>query len=392
MNVTRRWRVLAAVVLAAPLHGLAQDEARTPAPSNVRGKEFPAIHADRRVTFRVTAPEAQKVAVAGRAADSGMNGNTPHPMNRRADGTWEVTTGPVRPGFHYYELIVDGHRTTDPASQTYFGWAQQTSGLEVPDPGLDFYDVKDVPHGEVRVRWYRSTTTGQHREAHVYTPPGYDSNPTLRYPVLYLQHGSGEDQTSWTRQGKANLIMDNLIAEGKARPMLVVMEQGYAVKAGQAAPAPGTRAGDAFGDLVVHDLVPMIDRTYRTLADRQQRAIAGLSMGAGQAMQIGLANLDRFAAIGSFSGGNRSFDPKTSYAGAFADSRRVNRTLDLLWIGCGTEDRLYPGAAALHQALDAAGVRHTWFEGPGSHEWQVWRKHLQDFAPRLFRAAAGKAP
>jgi enterochelin esterase-like enzyme len=387
--VTRTWRLVAAFLLAVPFHGLAQqDAAGKPAPSNVRGKEFPLIHPDRRVTFRVTAPEAKTVAVAGRAADSGMNGNSPHQMQKRADGTWEVTTGPVRPGFHYYELIIDGHRSTDPASQTYFGWAQQTSGLEVPDPELDFYDARDVPHGEVRVRWYRSKTTGQYRQVHVYTPPGYDSHPTLRYPVLYLQHGAGEDQTGWTRQGKANLIMDNLIAEGKARPMLVVMEQGYAVKAGQ--PAGGTQGNEAFGELVIRDLVPMIDSTYRTLDDRHHRAIAGLSMGAGQAMRIGLANLDRFASIGSFSGGSRAFDAKTSYDGVFADSETVNRKLELLWIGCGTGDRLHPGATSLHQALTAAGVRHVWFEGPGSHEWQVWRKHLHDFAPRLFRGGAAK--
>jgi enterochelin esterase family protein len=388
MSKTRTWGLIAAFVLAVPLQGLAQEApAGKPAPSNVRGKEFPMIHPDRRVTFRVTAPDAEKVAVVGHAADSGMNGDSPYPMQKRADGIWEVTTDPVRPGFHYYQLIIDGYRTTDPASQTYFGWAKQTSGLEVPDPELDFYEVRDVPHGEVRVREYRSKVTGQNRQALVYTPPGYDSNPTRRYPVLYLQHGSGEDQTSWWRQGKANLIMDNLIAEGKARPMLVVMEQGYAVKAGQG--APGARGNEAFGELVLNDLVPMIDGAYRTLANRQHRAIAGLSMGAGQAMQIGLGNLDRFASIGSFSGGGRNFDPKTSYGGVFADAAAANKKIELLWIGCGSGDRGFAGATALHEALDAAGVRHVWFEGPGSHEWQVWRKHLHDFAPRLFRGTAG---
>ena len=182
--------------------------------------------------------------------------------------------------------------------------------------------------------------------------------------------------------------MDNLIAEGKARPMLVVMEQGYAVKAGE--PAAAARGNEAFGELVLNDLMPMIDGTYRTLADRRNRAIAGLSMGAGQAMTIGLGNLDRFASIGSFSGGGRGFDPKTSYGGVFADPAAANKKIDLLWVGCGTGDRLYEGARSLHQALDAASVRHVFFEGPGSHEWQVWRKHLQDFAPRLFRAGAEK--
>jgi enterochelin esterase family protein len=358
----------------------------TPAPSNVRGKEFPRIHPDRRVTFRVNAPSAQKVAVAGRGADSGMNGNVPFEMTKGADGVWQVTTSPVRPGFHYYELLIDGQRTTDPASETYFGWAQYTSGLEVPDPQLDFYAAKDVPHGEVRIRPYRSKTTGQHRQAYVYTPPGYDADASVRYPVLYLQHGSGENETSWTRQGKANLILDNLIAEGKARPMIVVMEQGYAVKPG--AENPGGRGNEDFGELVVRDLVPLIDSSYRTIQDRHQRAIAGLSMGAGQAMRIGLGNLDLFASIGSFSGGAREFDPKTSYDGAFADADALNKKLDLLWLGCGTEDRLYGGAKSLHQALEKIRVRHVWFEGPGSHEWQVWRKHLHDLAPRLFRQPA----
>ena len=391
MSATPTWRWLAAFVLAIPLHGLAQETgAGKPAPSNVRGKEFPMIHPDGRVTFRVTAPDAQKVAVAGHAADSGMHGDTPYAMGKRSDGTWEVTIGPVRPGFHYYQLIIDGYRTTDPASQTYFGWAKQTSGLEVPDPGLDFYELKDVPHGEIRIRTYRSKVTGQQREAHVYTPPGYDSDPTIRYPVLYLQHGSGEDQTSWSRQGKVHAILDNLIAEGKARPMLVVMEQGYAVKAGQA--AAGGRGNEAFGELVLSDLLPLIDSTYRTLPDRRNRAIAGLSMGAGQAMQIGLENLDRFASIGSFSGAGRTFDPATSYGGVFADAAAANKKIDLLWIGCGSADRLYDGATSLHQALNGAGVRHIWFEGPGSHEWQVWRKHLHDFVPRLFRAGAEKKP
>lgn len=375
----KRLLLVAAWTTLAPAFA---QEAR-PAPSNVRGKEYPKIHADLRVTFRVTAPNAQKVAVAGRGADSGMNGNTPFAMTKGADGVWEVTTTPVRPGFHYYELIIDGQRQTDPASETYFGWAQQTSGLEVPDPQLDFYDFKDVPHGDVRVHWYRSKVTGQTRQAYIYTPPGYDQNSSQRYPVLYLQHGSGENQTSWTWQGKANLILDNLIAAGKARPMLVVMDQGYGVKAG--AP-PGERGNEAFGDVVMQDLIPQIDATYRTKADRGARAIAGLSMGAGQAMRIGLSHLDRFASIGSFSGGSREFDIKTSYDGAFADATKLNAKLDLLWIGCGAEDRLYPGAKSLHESLEKAGVRHVWFEGAGSHEWQVWRKHLHEFAQLLFQA------
>lgn len=400
MSVTRTWRLAVACILAVPLHGLSQEApVGEPAPSNVRGKQFPMIHPDRRVTFRVTAPDALKVAVVGHAADSGMNGNTPYPMAKRADGTWQVTIGPVRPGFHYYQLIVDGYRTTDPASQTYFGWAKQTSGLEVPDPALDFYNVKDVPHGELRVLVYRSKTTAQHREAYVYTPPGYDTNTKRRYPVLYLQHGSGEDQTSWSRQGKVTAIMDNLIAERKALPMLVVMEQGYATQAG-AAPAGrrgggGERQGDAFQDVVLRDLIPTIDANYRTLPDRRHRAIAGLSMGAGQAVRIGFGNRDRFASVGAFSGGagggraGVAFDRQTAYNGVMADAAVFNRNFDLFWIGFGDLEGGYANGKNLHKTLEAAGIEHVWFETVGSHEWQVWRKSLHDFAPRLFRERAG---
>jgi enterochelin esterase-like enzyme len=379
--MTRRWRNAAGTLaLAAGLLGLApgaraqESDGSYPAPSNVRGAPYPRIHKDRRVTFRVKAPGAKSVAVAGRAADSGMNGNKPYPMTRGEDGGWSVTTDPVRPGFQYYELIIDGYHTTDPSSETYFGWGQQTSGLEVPDPSLDFYDEKDVPHGEVCICWYRSGVTGAFRRAYVYTPPDYDTNSETRYPVLYLQHGAGESERGWTWQGKANLILDNLIAAKRAKPMILVMDNGYAVKQG-APPAQGARGNEAFEELVVKDLVPMIDRKFRTIADRGHRAIAGLSMGAGQAMQIGLGHLDQFAYIGAFSGGAvRTFD----------DPAAINKMVRLLWIGCGAEDRGYARLKAMHEAMTAAGVKHVWAEGPGSHEWQVWRKHLHEFAPLLF--------
>lgn len=354
-------------------------QAQTPAPSNVRGGEYPKIHPDRRVTFRVKAPEAKKVAVAARAADSGMNSNKPYEMTRGENGVWEVTTDPVRPGFHYYELIIDGTKVNDPASESYFGWAQFTSGLDVPDPALDFYDAKDVPHGDVRIKFYHSKVTGKMRRAYVYTPPGYDNATSTRYPVLYLQHGSGENETSWTWQGKANLIMDNLIAAGKAKPMIVVMEQGYGVKAGTT-PAQGARGNEAFEEVVINDLIPTIDASYRTKKDRNNRAIAGLSMGGGQAMRIGLGNLEKFASIASLSGAVRDASVTEQIA-------KAGKRIDLLWIGCGTEDRLFAAAKQLHESLEKAGVKHVWFDGPGSHEWQVWRKHLHDLAPRLFTSS-----
>jgi len=363
----------------------AQETDRTkPAPSNVRGSAYPRIHPDRRVTFRVKAPQAQSVAVAGRAEDSGMNGNKPYPMIRGTNGDWTVTTDPVRPGFHYYELIVDGYHTTDPASESFFGWGQATSGLEVPDETLDFYRPADVPHGEVRIHWYASKITGVTRQAYIYTPPGYAASPTNRYPVLYLQHGAGESERAWTWQGKANWILDNLLAAGQTKPMIVVMENGYAARASETAPGQA-RGNAAFAELVISDLVPLIDSNFRTVPDREHRAIAGLSMGAGQALDIGLGNLDKFAYIGAFSGGMRNTDLKSAYGGLFQDPASANRQIRLLWLGCGTEDRGYASLKAAREILQGLGVHHVWFECPGSHEWQVWRKHLFDFVPRLFQ-------
>jgi enterochelin esterase-like enzyme len=373
-----------ALLTNCALSALAADSDQSqPAPSNVRGGAYPRIHPDRRVTFRVKAPTAHTVAVAARADDSGMNGNRPYAMTRDTNGVWSVTTDPVRSGFHYYELIVDGQHVTDPASESYFGWGQLTSGLEVPDDSLDFYTTKDVPHGEMRVHWYRSKVTGLVRQAYVYTPPEYESSPTKRYPVLYLQHGAGESERAWTWQGKANFILDNLQAAGRAKPMIVVMDNGYASRPGAA--SPGAAGGnDAFADVVLIDLLPMIDASFRTLTDREHRAIAGLSMGAWQALAIGLGHLDQFAYIGAFSGGLRNLDTKTAFGGVFQDAAAL-RTIRLLWLGCGTEDRGFASLKAAHQTLQAAGVAHVWFPGPGSHEWQVWRKHLNDFAPRLFQ-------
>jgi enterochelin esterase family protein len=206
----------------------------------------------------------------------------------------------------------------------------------------------------------------------------------MRYPVLYLQHGSGESERGWVAQGRANFILDNLIATGKTKPMIIVMENGYASAAG-ATPAPGARGNEAFGDVVIRDLIPEIDKSYRTRPDRASRAIAGLSMGGGQALRIGLGNLDKFAYIGSFSGAARNVDVKTAFDGVFNDAAAFNKKVKLLWIGCGTGDSLHASALSMHQALDKAGIRNVWSEGPGLHEWQVWRKHLHEFAPLLFR-------
>ena len=364
------------------------DDGSVPASSNVLNAQYPRIHPDLRVTFRVNAPAAQKVQVTPTGGANGL-GKGPFDMQKDEKGMWTVTIPPAEPGFHYYNLIIDGFAANDPCSETYFGWARQNSGIEIPDKSFDFYDLKDVPHGDVRMHWYRSKVTGAWRRAFVYVPPGYDLDARKRYPVLYLQHGSGESERGWTAQGRANFILDNLIAAGRATPMIVVMDHGYATKTGAPEPpAPGGgpgRGNSAFPQMVIEDLVPEIDRGFRTIANRENRAIAGLSMGAGQAMQIGFSNLEKFAYIGSFSGGMRNFDPKTSFGGAFSDPSVFNKKVKLFWIGSGAEDNFYAGAKDIHKKLEETGIRSVWFECPGGHEWQAWRKSLHDFAPRLFR-------
>lgn len=373
-------------VAATSLACFAQiDDGSVPAPSNVLNAQYPRIHPDLRVTFRVNAPTAQKVQVTPTGGANGL-GKGPFDMTRDDKGVWTVTTPPAQPGFHYYNLLIDGVPVNDPSSETYFGWAKQNSGIEVPDKTLDFYDVKDVPHGDVRIRWYRSKVTGAWRRAYVYVPEGYDTDVKRRYPVLYLQHGSGESERGWTAQGRANFILDNLIAAGRAKPMIVVMDNGYATKLGAPEPAPASggppRGNAAFPQVVVEDLIPATDAAFRTLANRENRAIAGLSMGAGQAIQIGFANLDKFSAIGSFSGGMRNFDPKTYFAGEAGD--RVRKNVRLLWIGSGDRDGAYANGKDVATKMREAGFNAVWFECPGGHEGQVWRKSLHDFAPRLF--------
>ena len=360
-------------------------EASIAAPSNVRGAEYPRVHPDLRVTFRLTAPTAQRVQV-----QFGTPNTPPYDMTRDGAGVWTVTTSPLVPGLHYYWLLVDGVAVNDPSSETYFGHGKQTSGIEVPEPGVDFYAIQDVPHGEVRARWYHAKSTSTWRRAMVYTPPDYDSQPGTRYPVLYLQHGAGEDETGWTKQGRVNFILDNLIAAGQATPMIVVMESGYALKGPVPPMGPGSLQpiSEAFRALVLDDLVPMVDATYRTLADREHRAIAGLSMGGRQALHVGLSHIDTFAYIGAFSAALFDpLDPQTAFDGVFRDPAAFNARMRLLWMSAGTaEERFVEALHRLHAMMDQIGIRHELYTSEGTaHEWQTWRRSLHAFAPRLFR-------
>jgi enterochelin esterase-like enzyme len=372
-----------------------------PATTNVSGADYPRIDADSRVQFRVNAPDAHQVQV--------RVGSTPKiDMVKQLDGFWTVTTPPIVPGFHYYSLTIDGAEVDDPASHTFYGVGKDHSGIEVPEPGADFYLIHDVPQGEVRERWYHSSITGGWRHIFVYTPPDYDQHPKTRYPVLYLQHGAGEDETGWIKQGHANFILDNLIASGRAKPMIIVMANGYARRPGVPEPSlKGLPLGSdaarkvmqeltaAFEDEMTQVLLPLVDNTYRTISDRDHRAMAGLSMGGGQTFQVTLNHLDLFSYLGGFSGapaefvfGDKKLDPQTSFHGAFADPAAFRKRVHLLWLGVGTaeQERIHSGIKAFHEALEQAGIKHVYYESPGTaHEWQTWRRDLNDFAPRLFQ-------
>lgn len=353
-----------------------------PAPSTVPNSEYPYIHSDGRVTFRVKAPLAKSVQVMGRYRKNAF-GEKPIDLIRGENGIWMVKI-PINSGFHYYQLIIDGTPVNDPASKTYFGWGQASSGLEVPHPKVDFDKAKIVPHGEVRERWYHSGLTKKLRRVFVYTPPDYDANIKRRYPVLYLQHGAGESERAWTKQGKANFILDNLINSGKAVPMIVVMDNGYARKPGVELP-PDSWGNEAFGEVLIKDLIPLIDSKYRTIKSKNYRAIAGLSMGGGQALEVGLNHLDKFSWVGGFSSLLKNFDVDESYNGVFKNPISANLKLKLLWLACGTQDNFYSTNKAAHEALEKVGIRHIWVGSEGGHTWLVWRRYLRDFTSIIFQ-------
>jgi enterochelin esterase family protein len=368
-------------------HNTKDEDSGVPASSNIPGAEYPKIHADLRVSFRLKAPEAQKVR---------LHLDKDYDLERDTNGVWSVITTPQVPGFHYYWFLLDGVNVCDPGSETFFGVGRQSSGLEVPSKGEEFYNPKDVPHGEVRSKWYFSKITGKWRRCFVYTPPDYDNNPAARYPVLYLQPGFGEDERGWAVQGRVNFILDNLIATGAAKPMLAVMDNQFSALKPAEAPfafggrrgGPGNRPnfgtyGVTFTELMLTELIPMIESNYRALSGRENRAMAGLSMGGMQTFLTTLQHLDQFAYIGGFSPGL----PQSEIDKIYKDPEEFNKRVKLLWIGTGTVERDHnPNILRLHESLDKAGIKHVYFESPGTaHEWLTWRRDLNDFAPRLFK-------
>ncbi len=362
-----------------------------PASTNQPDKQYPQVNSERRVKAGIIAPQAQKVQldIGGRRYD----------LIKDEKGLWTGISDPQDEGFHYYQLHIDGAQVPDPGSLFFYGASRWGSGIEIPAKDQDFYALKNVPHGQLREHLYFSKITETWRRCFVYTPPDYDKNPGVRYPVLYLQHGMGEDETGWAVQGKANLILDNLIAEKKAVPMIIVIDKGYATipsqtpaqKAGQ--PARVTGGISAFEQVLIKEIIPMIDTEYRTLSDRDHRGMAGLSMGANQTIQITMNNLNIFSYIGAFSGTSNypstdPIDPVTFSGGKFKDGAALNNQIRLFWLGLGTkEPSPFPGSVgAFRTMLDKAGVKYIYYESPGTaHEWLTWRRDLFQFAQLLFK-------
>ena len=430
-----------------------------PSPYNFPGIQYPRIEADNRVTFHFTAPNAQKVQVG--LVTPGQNSLTPLPVDmvKGADGVWSyTTTTPQSPGYHNYWMFVDGAALLDPGTQAFIGYGHMCNGYEIPEPGVDWYDIHDVPHGHVMAENYFAKMTNSWRHIYVYTPPGYDANLKTRYPVFYLQHGGGEDERVWIEMGRTNVILDNLLAQGKIKPMIVVMETsatgasdspggrpgivgappaggiGRGPGAGRG-PAPGAGApsaagapvaggaapgagrgpagppGGAYGQLMINDLIPWVDSHFRTLTDKDHRAMAGLSMGGGQTAAVTMANLDKFSYIGFFSGGGAlgfsggsgrgaapaatpaappaAPDFKTVYNGQMADPAEFNRKVKVLFMSFGTDPPLEnPEGLKRHQEqLIAHGITNSYiYLSPGTtHEWQTWRRSLYTFAQLLFK-------
>jgi enterochelin esterase-like enzyme len=347
----------------------------TPAATNIRSAKYPQILPDNRVVFRLRAPDAQQVQI-----DLGKR----YPLQKDTGGFWQVTTDTIGEGFHYYSLVIDGLAVADPASESFYGMGRMASGIEIPSPHAGYYAVKDVPHGEIRSRRYFSTVTNSWRRFFVYTPPGYDSDADNKYPVLYILHGGGEDERGWAMQGKTDLILDNLIAEKKARPMLVVMMDGN-VGAGPF----GEQSLRTFENELKQVVIPFVEKNYKAEVTASGRALAGLSLGGLQTLYAGLKNTQLFSHLGVFSSGWWANQPALSnpqYEFMKNNAATINTNLKSLWIAMGgKEDIAYNNCKIMLSKFDELGVKYKYTEYPGGHTWPVWRNNLFHFAQELFR-------
>ena len=344
----------------------------------------PEVHSDNSVTFRLRAPNAQEVKLTREG--------TPDPLMMQKDdtGIWTVTTPPLPPDYYGYSFVVDGVRTIDTNNHLIkTNLLSNENMVHVQGPPSLPWELNDVPHGEVHHHFYKSTVAEDDRDYYVYTPPGYDPAAKKTYPVLYLLHGYSDDASGWTAVGRANVIFDNLIAQGKAKPMIVVMPLGYGtmeiITLGWGAWSH-TDVRDknfsGFREALLTEVMPKVESEYRVMKDRNSRAIAGLSMGGSESLLTGLNNLDKFAFVGAFSAGGL---PEPFEKDFPALDSKANQQLKVLWIACGTEDRLITANRNLREWLKTKGVNHTDIETPGMHTWMVWRRNLSELAPLLFR-------
>ncbi|MCC7375462.1 MAG: hypothetical protein IT581_12475 [Verrucomicrobiales bacterium] len=342
-----------------------------PAASNQPGKEYPKVNSERRVKFRIVAPGATNVGVTFRDSSAFTKGE---------DGAWYGHTRPLDEGFHYYQIKIDGAEVSDPNSLMFFGAMRWGSAVEIPAQDQAFYTLKNVPQGQLREVYFFSKSTDSMRRAFIYTPPGYDQNADQRYPVLYLQHGWGENEYGWGAQGRAREIMDNLIAENKTRPFIIVMIYGMTneIRMG------GLKDFDIrpFETVLVKELIPFVDAQFRTLPDQPHRAMAGLSMGAMETKTVTLRNLDTFSHIGLFSGGSIAVTNITDMAAFKAKNQ-------LVFVSYGSRElggNRGGDPKANVEALREAGINSHFYVSPDTaHEWQSWRRSLREFAPLLFK-------
>ena len=337
--------------------------------------QSPQVGVDRRVTFQLRAPNAEAVQVAGQW------GNPPAAMTKDANDVWSVTVGPIEPGVWEYSFRVDGLQMIDPGNPAIKPMrSPRTSILHLPGNPPLLHDFQNVPHGVVRHHSYFSKSLNRLRELVVYTPPGYEKQRDARFPTFYLQHGMGDNQATWTVHGKAHWILDNLIAQGRAQPMVVVMMDGHA--ATSRGPQGFGSNTTAFEQDLLEDVMPFVEANYRVRTDAASRAIVGLSMGGGQSLTIGLNHMDRFAWVGGFSSAVPSAE---AVSGALDDPAATNAKLKLLWIGCGRDDFLLERNKGFIATLEEKNIRYQWHLSDGGHSWPVWRIYLGELAPKLFQ-------
>jgi enterochelin esterase family protein len=345
----------------------------------------PEVHPDHTVTFRFRDPNAKEVAVQ-------LEGSAEPVLMQKGDqGVWSVTTDPLTPDYYGYSFLADGVTALlDPSNyRVKPNFLYRANEVYVPGPATLSWEIADVPHGEIHHHFYKSAVVGDHRDFFVYTPPGYDAHAKQTYPVLYLLHGYSDDASGWTAVGRANIILDNLIAQNKAKPMLIVMPLGYG-EPKVLEPNSGVfhdpditqRNFDKFRQALLAEVIPKVESAYRVKKDRNSRAIAGLSMGGSESLRTGLNTLDKFSWIGAFSSGGITPEFDKEFPALDA---KTNQQLHLLWIACGTDDHLIEINRNLRAWLASKSIRHMDIETPGAHTWMVWRRNLTDFAPLLFR-------